>query len=934
MPDRPPPGTPTDPGLQDLGAVELFRTHGAPKSPSDSTPEGFRPERRLPFESAPTDQSPPPKLSPLPQSASTQPDPPPLRMLPSEMEPVVGQVLVGRYRLVKKLGAGGMGVVFQARDEALNLDVALKILPVNAAKDRVAIERFRKEATLVRDIPHAGVCRVYEFREDGPVPFFTMDLIDGRTLRQVMREDEPTVAEVYALLLQIAQALEAVHAKRVVHRDLKPDNVLVRSSGEAVLVDFGLAKNSLLQGATTTGIAGTPKYMSPEQLSGESFDVRTDVFSFGVMAFEILSGQAPFGTGSDAQIITAILRDAPARFECAEVSSEVERGLLSFFAVALTKSPADRFASAAEMRVAFEEAWAGRGLDRERSEVPPPVKIPTAPVPKEYRSRTWLPVSLLISVLVVVAIVWTIVRPPPVGVKQAVRLEKSFLACDSFKPTVEVLPFKNASGESKWDSFASSVADSLRGHLRTSPKLNVAQENAEYGHCPTAWVVNGSVQKIGEKMRLSVEVREKDTGGALVPPIEVDGGPTETDKVLEKARDILLDDLRRQSRFKERDRRAYFGTKNKKARKLLFDFYGLVGPNTDRRIEDLEVGKKLLDVALAMEPNYVAARVEHADLMALGVGVETRIIGLEKAIEDLEQALSVAPHDAEAVIANCRVRRLRMEVEDCPSDDLIDAAQVACDVALTMDPNSAQVRMQHAHLYEHTCKMKDAVAIMERLLEDIQKGTLSRRLLPNVSMRLVALALQSHQLPVANRVSQGLVEIEGSSQVGISPPRGAHLLRGAVLLRLATDQPQMLDAAALEFQKEIERASEQRNEELYEAAAIQGIIGIARHKRKTVPQDLAERAQMLERYAETRAESDPSIPLQLVAMYYWTDARAALKWTKTLDPATSFEHTMWHALVLDANGRRLDALQAVSGYKTKYQWESHCKDLTIADLSR
>jgi len=724
MSERETPGVPTDPSTlqpNDQGVDKrMVDSEAAPSEPSCLAGLWPPPESALTDQRAPTPLSLPPK--------------------PSDTREMVGQVLVERYRLVDRLGAGGMGTVFQARDEELNIDVALKILPEPAALDRAAVDRFRREASLVRSIQHKGVCRVYEYRGDGPTPFFTMELIDGRRLRDVMREDKPTTEEVYELLSQVAEALDAVHANRVVHRDLKPENVLVRrSTGEAVLVDFGLAKHSPEQGVSTTDIIGTTRYMSPEQHNGGHLDVRTDVFSFGVMAFELLSGKPPFGSGSDAQVISAVLRDEPARFECGSLLPEVVRGLQSFFDRALAKSPTNRFASAAKMRVALKKAWAGRIATRARSELSVlPNSVSRAP--RDHMMRNgwmfllWIAGGLLFNSQGISAAIERIstARPTP-GQMQPIRsLRKDFLACDPVKPTVGVLPFKNSSGESKLDSFADDIAISLRERLLRLPNLHIAEpfprktqrdpfanniaeslhgylpelENflplLDFGTCPTTWLVDGSVQRSGDKVRLSVEVHDS-KNALLVPTIEVDDAKGDSSELFDRAWNILVDDLSRQARLKERNRQAYIGTNNAYAQKNLVDYYRLVGPNPQPTTEELEIGKKLVNDALALDPDYVPALVEKAYLLSLGASSTTRSEGVESGLRDLDRALFLQPDDLHALEMRCSLSREAVEVDEIPNDAAIDSALATCDKALQKDPTSGQVRLTYARLYKRMC---------------------------------------------------------------------------------------------------------------------------------------------------------------------------------------------------------------------------------------
>ena len=226
---------------------------------------------------------------------------------------------LGQYLVVSPLGAGGMGEVYRARDERLNRDVALKILPDDLREDRRALGRFDREAKAVAALSHPNIISIHHFDTAGPTPFFVMELLEGETLRtRILKSALPwqKAAEIGA---QIAAGLAAAHARQIVHRDLKPANIFLTTSGQVKLLDFGLARGELPVEAandqsteirTSAGaILGTPGYMSPEQASGEVVDTRTDIFSLGCVLYEMVTGRSPFVRPTASQSISAVLVD-------------------------------------------------------------------------------------------------------------------------------------------------------------------------------------------------------------------------------------------------------------------------------------------------------------------------------------------------------------------------------------------------------------------------------------------------------------------------------------------------------------------------------------------------------------------------------------------------------------------------------------------------
>jgi len=250
---------------------------------------------------------------------------------------MIGQTL-GHYRILDKIGVGGMGEVYRARDERLDRDVAIKVLPFGLLKDERARRHFRQEALLLAKLNHPNIATIHEFDTQGGTDFVVMECVEGTSLAQVLGTGPVAEKDLLTLASQIAQALEEAHELGIVHRDLKPGNILITSKGRAKVLDFGIARflhgagdDESTQSATASrGVIGTLPYMSPEQLLGKPVDARSDIFSFGAVLYEMSTGRRACDEKIPSRLIDAVLRDhpAPPRSLNPQISAELERIIL------------------------------------------------------------------------------------------------------------------------------------------------------------------------------------------------------------------------------------------------------------------------------------------------------------------------------------------------------------------------------------------------------------------------------------------------------------------------------------------------------------------------------------------------------------------------------------------------------------------------------
>src|SRR5271169_5191400 len=345
-------------------------------------------------------------ISPVPfrRTPTPTPKPPPSRISGSYGSAAVfqiGDVPGGRYEILQLLGEGGMGAVYKATDRELDRFVALKVIRPELASDPSILARFKQELLLAHQVTHRNVIRIYDLGEAQGVKFITMEFIEGKDLRSLIRERKKfTPEEAVDVIQQVCQALQAAHSVNVIHRDLKPQNIMQDASGRILVMDFGLARTLQGEGMTQTGaLVGTMEYMSPEQALGKELDQRSDIFALGLIFYEMLTGKMPFA--AERALASLVKRTQERAIPVSNIDAHIPEALSGIVSKCLERDPAARFASIQELAEEIE-VWQGKRTPSGRSIVAPQRVTETVAFHAEKRFPwKWLGTGIVALVLTV-----------------------------------------------------------------------------------------------------------------------------------------------------------------------------------------------------------------------------------------------------------------------------------------------------------------------------------------------------------------------------------------------------------------------------------------------------------------------------------------------------------------------------------------------------
>ncbi|MGB9071979.1 MAG: tetratricopeptide repeat protein [Terriglobales bacterium] len=532
-----------------------------------------------------------------------------------------GYVFGGRYEILGVLGQGGMGAVYQARDRELDRMIALKVIRPELATDPAILARFKQELILARNITHKNVVRIYDLGEAGGIRFITMEYVDGEDLRTLLRRhDKFSPQQAIGMIEQVCRALDAAHTEGVIHRDLKPQNIMRDRQGRIVVMDFGLARSLGDSGMTQTGaIVGTMEYMSPEQALGMPLDQRSDIFSVGLILYELLTGKAPFK--ADTAIASLMKRTRESAVPASDVDNSVPRSLSAIVSRCLEREPADRYHSVVELLQQLK-AWEANpniSADALSKMIPHPI-LRVSRFNLDLPGKRWMWISAAVLVILLAAFVGrTLLSRPPTHAEEVVQ----GIPALSQGKYLAIMPMKLAGDEKALGYVAEGIEEALAAKFFQLKEVRLASaaavEKAASKDLPLSklarelgvnLVLGGMVQGNGDKLRVTLNLDDATTGKRVWSQ-EFSGMPQDLLSLEDQIYGSVVGALALKPSNEELARSGAHPTENLKA----YDLY-LQGRNVlrnGRNTTDIRRAVSLFEEAIGKDSNFALAYAGLAD---------------------------------------------------------------------------------------------------------------------------------------------------------------------------------------------------------------------------------------------------------------------------------------------------------------------------------
>ncbi len=556
----------------------------------------------------------------------------------------------GRYEILNVLGQGGMGAVYKARDRELDRVIALKVIRPELATDAAILLRFKQELILARNITHKNVVRIYDLGEADGIRFISMEYVDGEDLRTLLRHaGKLPPKEAIAVVEQVCRALDAAHSEGVIHRDLKPQNIMRDQHGRIVVMDFGLARSLGDTGLTQTGaIVGTLEYMSPEQALGITLDQRSDIFSVGLIFFELLTGKAPYK--SDTAIASLMKRTREEAQSASDVDASVPKSLSAIVARCLEREPANRYHSAVELLQQLTTWEANPDISPEllsKMIAHPVVRRSRFSLDLPGKSWMWIAGAVLIVALATFA-GRTLLNRPSATTENTVRAIPPL----SRGAYVSVMPMKILGDEKALGYVAEGIREALATKLfqlkevhlaSTATTEDVAKKNLPLSKMAQELGVNlivqGNVQGSGDKLRVVLTLTDATSegdDGRLLWSQDFQGVPQDLLALEDQIYATVATALELKPTGEEQARVGAHPTENVKA----YDLY-LQGRNLLRNghdVDGIRPAVALFEQAIDKDPNFALAYTGLADSSLRMYGMTKESIWAQKATLSAQQA--------------------------------------------------------------------------------------------------------------------------------------------------------------------------------------------------------------------------------------------------------------------------------------------------------